>query len=78
MKALVKARAEPGLWLEDVPVPAIGRDDALIGDIHALRDLGATAIDFDFENPDPDQVIADMRRFRERILARAARSRRPA
>ena len=30
MKALVKARAEPGLWLEDVPVPAIGRDDVLI------------------------------------------------
>jgi threonine 3-dehydrogenase len=30
MKALVKARAEPGLWLEDVPVPAVGRDDVLI------------------------------------------------
>jgi threonine 3-dehydrogenase len=30
MKALVKARAEPGLWLEDVPVPAPGRDDVLI------------------------------------------------
>jgi threonine 3-dehydrogenase len=30
MKALVKARAEPGLWLEDVPVPALGRDDVLI------------------------------------------------
>jgi len=30
MKALVKARAEPGLWLEDVPVPALGRDDVLV------------------------------------------------
>jgi threonine 3-dehydrogenase len=30
MKALVKARAEPGLELEDVPVPAPGRDDVLI------------------------------------------------
>jgi threonine 3-dehydrogenase len=30
MKALVKARAEPGLGLEDVPVPALGRDDVLI------------------------------------------------
>ncbi len=30
MKALVKSRAEPGLWAEDVPVPAAGRDDVLI------------------------------------------------
>ncbi len=30
MKALVKARAEPGLVVEDVPVPAFGRDDVLI------------------------------------------------
>jgi len=30
MKALVKARAEPGLALEDVPVPTPGRDDVLI------------------------------------------------
>jgi threonine 3-dehydrogenase len=30
MKALVKARAEPGLVLEDVPVPTVGRDDVLI------------------------------------------------
>ena len=30
MKALVKTRAEPGLVLEDVPVPALGRDDVLI------------------------------------------------
>ena len=30
MKALVKAKAEPGVWLEDVPVPEIGIDDVLI------------------------------------------------
>ncbi|MEO7653445.1 MAG: L-threonine 3-dehydrogenase [Bryobacteraceae bacterium] len=30
MKALVKAKNEPGLWLEDVPVPKIGVNDVLI------------------------------------------------
>ncbi|MBI4474959.1 MAG: L-threonine 3-dehydrogenase [Acidobacteria bacterium] len=30
MKALVKSRKEPGLWLEDVPKPAIGINDVLI------------------------------------------------
>ena len=30
MKAVVKSRAEPGLWLEDVPIPAVGEDDVLI------------------------------------------------
>ncbi len=30
MRALVKARAEPGLWLEDVPEPEIGINDVLI------------------------------------------------
>lgn len=30
MKALVKAKREPGLWLEDVPVPEIGPNDVLI------------------------------------------------
>lgn len=30
MKALVKKKAEPGLWLEDVPVPEIGINDVLI------------------------------------------------
>jgi threonine 3-dehydrogenase len=30
MKALVKVRAEAGLRFEDVPVPAVGRDDVLI------------------------------------------------
>lgn len=30
MKALVKKHAEPGLWLEDVPVPPVGINDVLI------------------------------------------------
>jgi threonine 3-dehydrogenase len=30
MKALVKAKAQPGLWLEDVPVPEPGINDVLI------------------------------------------------
>ena len=30
MKALVKSRSEPGLWLEDAPEPAIGINDVLI------------------------------------------------
>ena len=30
MKALVKSRAEPGLWLEDVPEPSVGPTDVLV------------------------------------------------
>ena len=30
MKALVKAKPEPGLWLEEIPVPSIGINDVLI------------------------------------------------
>jgi threonine 3-dehydrogenase len=30
MKALVKAKPEPGLWLQEVPIPEIGIDDVLI------------------------------------------------
>ena len=30
MKALVKRRAEPGLWLEEVPVPELGINDVMI------------------------------------------------
>jgi threonine 3-dehydrogenase len=30
MKALVKAKAEPGLWMQEVPVPEIGPDDVLV------------------------------------------------
>lgn len=30
MKALVKAKSEPGMWMEQVPVPEIGPDDVLV------------------------------------------------
>src|SRR5437016_14670998 len=30
MQAVVKAKAEPGLWLEQIPVPELGDDDVLI------------------------------------------------
>jgi threonine 3-dehydrogenase len=30
MKALVKRSREPGLWLEEVPVPKIGINDVLV------------------------------------------------
>ena len=45
-----------------------GSDPDLIGDIRALRDLGVTAIDFDFERPDIAPVLAEMRSFRDRVL----------
>ncbi|HVC52522.1 MAG TPA: TIGR03619 family F420-dependent LLM class oxidoreductase [Stellaceae bacterium] len=47
-----------------------GNDADIIGDIHALQDLGVTAIDFDFEHPQETEVIAGMRAFRERVLAK--------
>jgi len=30
MQAVVKSRAEPGLWLEEVPIPEVGGDEVLI------------------------------------------------
>ena len=30
MKALVKSKAEPGLWLDEVPMPEIGVNEVLI------------------------------------------------
>ena len=30
MKALMKSRAEEGVWLEEVPVPDLGVNDVLI------------------------------------------------
>jgi threonine 3-dehydrogenase len=46
MKALVKSRPEPGLWMEEIPVPEIGINDVLIRvkkasicgtDVHILK-----------------------------------------
>ncbi len=47
-----------------------GSDAAIIDDIRALRDLDVRAIDFDFERPAADAVIAEMRAFRARVLAK--------
>jgi len=47
-----------------------GSDADLIADIRTLRDLGVTAIDFDFERSRADDVIAEMSSFRDRVLAR--------
>jgi hypothetical protein len=35
-----------------------------------LRDLGVSAVDIDFERPEADASIAEMRRFKETVLAR--------
>ena len=42
----------------------------IVADFQALRDLGVSAIDIDFERPDPDASLAEMRRFKETVLAR--------
>ena len=47
-----------------------GNDAALIDDIKALADIGVVAIDFDFERPTEAEVLAEMRSFRERVLAK--------
>jgi probable F420-dependent oxidoreductase len=47
-----------------------GDDTAIIRDIRALADLGVTAIDFDFERPEEAAVTAEMRAFKERVLAK--------
>ncbi len=48
MKALVKSRAERGLWLEDVPVPEIGINDVLI----RVRHTGICGTDVHIDNWD--------------------------
>ena len=42
----------------------------IVGDFRALRDLGVSAVDIDFERPDPEASLAEMRRFKETVLAR--------
>jgi threonine 3-dehydrogenase len=48
MKALVKSKAEPGLWMERVPVPEIGPDDVLI----RVRKTGVCGTDIHIWNWD--------------------------
>jgi hypothetical protein len=42
----------------------------LIEDFRALRALGVSAVDIDFERPDPEASLADMRRFQEQVISR--------
>jgi alkanesulfonate monooxygenase SsuD/methylene tetrahydromethanopterin reductase-like flavin-dependent oxidoreductase (luciferase family) len=47
-----------------------GSNDAIIGDLRAFKDLGVVAVDFSFDGANADEVIANMRRFREDVLAK--------
>lgn len=49
MKALVKARAEPGIWLQDVPEPRVGHNDVLI----RVRKTAICGTDMHIYNWDP-------------------------
>jgi alkanesulfonate monooxygenase SsuD/methylene tetrahydromethanopterin reductase-like flavin-dependent oxidoreductase (luciferase family) len=42
----------------------------IAADLRALRDLGVSAVDIDFERPDAAASIAEMRRFKEVVLSR--------
>jgi probable F420-dependent oxidoreductase len=65
-------------WGPAVPSPATdgerrlfaGTIDQVIGDLHALRDLGVTAVDFEVEQGTADATIDTMRRLREEVLSR--------
>ena len=47
-----------------------GDNAAIAGDLRALKELGVIAVDFNFGGDTADTVIADMRRFREDVLAK--------
>jgi probable F420-dependent oxidoreductase len=47
-----------------------GSDADIVSDIHALAELGVTAIDFDFERPTEAEVLTEMRAFKDRVLAK--------
>ena len=47
-----------------------GSDADVLGDLRALRDLGVQAIDIDFERPSAGELLAEMRRFKQEILAK--------
>jgi len=48
MRALVKAKAEPGLWMEELPIPEIGPNDVLI----RVRKTGICGTDLHIYNWD--------------------------
>jgi probable F420-dependent oxidoreductase len=47
-----------------------GSTTAIVADLKTLRTLGVSCIDIDFERPDPEDSIAEMRRFQEQIISR--------
>jgi len=47
-----------------------GENAAIVSDLRALRELGVIAVDFNFGGNTADAVIANMRRFREDVLAK--------
>ena len=49
MRALVKSRREPGLWLEEVPAPEIGPNDVLV----RVKKTGICGTDLHVFNWDP-------------------------
>ena len=42
----------------------------LIEDFRALRALGVSAVDIDFESADPEASLAEMRRFKDQVISR--------
>jgi threonine dehydrogenase-like Zn-dependent dehydrogenase len=49
VKALLKARAEPGLWLQDVPGPTFGINDVLIR-VHRTGICGTDVHIYDWDS----------------------------
>src|SRR5205823_1013889 len=47
-----------------------GSTTDIIADLQALRDLGVDAIDIDFERSEPEDSVAEMRRFNEEVISR--------
>ena len=47
-----------------------GTDADVLGDLRALRDLGVQAIDIDFERPTATELLGEMHRFKQEILAK--------
>ncbi len=47
-----------------------GANSDIIADLQALRDLGVNAVDIDFERSNPEESVAEMRRFKEEVISR--------
>jgi alkanesulfonate monooxygenase SsuD/methylene tetrahydromethanopterin reductase-like flavin-dependent oxidoreductase (luciferase family) len=47
-----------------------GTIDDTLADIAALREIGVTAFDFDFEGRDAERAAEEMHRFREQVLTK--------